>query len=93
MLSLCRIIEPLASRCAKFRFKPLSEEIMSSRITYISNEEGLNLDAEVCIYLNVCLEIVTSTELPSLRDRISFSFFKLCQRYKVYNTYCRLFQL
>ncbi|RZC06989.1 Replication factor C subunit 2 isoform C [Glycine soja] len=41
-----RIIEPLASRCAKFRFKPLSEEIMSSRILYISQEEGLCLDAE-----------------------------------------------
>ncbi|KAH1245386.1 Replication factor C subunit 2 [Glycine soja] len=41
-----KIIEPLASRCAKFRFKPLSEEIMSSRILYISQEEGLCLDAE-----------------------------------------------
>lgn len=61
ILSLRRIIEPLASRCAKFRFKPLSEEIMSIRITYICNEEGLNLDAEVCIYVNVCLEIVIST--------------------------------
>ncbi|XP_047166332.1 replication factor C subunit 4-like [Vigna umbellata] len=42
-----RIIEPLASRCAKFRFKPLSEEIMSSRILYICKEEGLCLDAKV----------------------------------------------
>jgi DNA polymerase III delta prime subunit len=42
-----RIIEPLASRCAKFRFKPLSEEVMSSRIMHICNEEGLNLDAQV----------------------------------------------
>ncbi|KAJ7957470.1 Replication factor C subunit [Quillaja saponaria] len=41
-----RIIEPLASRCAKFRFKPMSEEIMSSRISYICKEEGLNLDEE-----------------------------------------------
>ncbi|KAF2296695.1 hypothetical protein GH714_001302 [Hevea brasiliensis] len=41
-----RIIEPLASRCAKFRFKPLSEEIVSSRILHICNEEGLSLDAE-----------------------------------------------
>nr|GLL39396.1 replication factor C subunit 2 [Ipomoea trifida] len=41
-----RIIEPLASRCAKFRFKPLTEEIMSSRILHICNEEGLNLDSE-----------------------------------------------
>ena len=44
----CRIIEPLASRCAKFRFKPLPEEIMSNRILHICNEEGLTLDTEVC---------------------------------------------
>nr|GME19749.1 replication factor C subunit 2 [Ipomoea batatas] len=43
---ISRIIEPLASRCAKFRFKPLTEEIMSSRILHICNEEGLNLDSE-----------------------------------------------
>ncbi|CAI0393209.1 unnamed protein product, partial [Linum tenue] len=44
--NLCRIIEPLASRCAKFRFKPLSEEIMSSRILHICKEEGIYLDDE-----------------------------------------------
>ncbi|KAK2451758.1 Subunit of heteropentameric Replication factor C (RF-C) [Trifolium repens] len=43
---ISRIIEPLASRCAKFRFKPLTEEIMSNRILYICNEEGIHLDAE-----------------------------------------------
>lgn len=43
---ISRIIEPLASRCAKFRFKPLTEEIMSSRIVYICKEEGIYLDAE-----------------------------------------------
>ncbi|GKU98478.1 hypothetical protein SLEP1_g11482 [Rubroshorea leprosula] len=43
---ISRIIEPLASRCAKFRFKPLSEEIMTSRILHICKEEGLSLDSE-----------------------------------------------
>ncbi|XP_039121926.1 replication factor C subunit 2 isoform X2 [Dioscorea cayenensis subsp. rotundata] len=43
---ISRIIEPLASRCAKFRFKPLSDEIMSSRILHICREEGLDLDSE-----------------------------------------------
>lgn len=30
-----RIIEPLASRCAKFRFRPLHGGIMSARISHI----------------------------------------------------------
>ena len=30
-----RIIEPLASRCAKFRFKPLHGGIMAARISHI----------------------------------------------------------
>ncbi|XP_068648492.1 replication factor C subunit 2 [Aristolochia californica] len=49
---ISRIIEPLASRCAKFRFKPLSEEIMSSRIIHICKEEGLNVDAEALTTLS-----------------------------------------
>mmetsp|Transcript_9382 Transcript_9382/g.20321 ORF Transcript_9382/g.20321 Transcript_9382/m.20321 type:complete len:392 (-) Transcript_9382:264-1439(-) len=34
-----RIIEPLASRCAKFRFAPLPVESMRQRIEYIANVE------------------------------------------------------
>lgn len=40
-----RIIEPLASRCAKFRFKPLQGEVIYGRIEYICNEEGVELGA------------------------------------------------
>ncbi|KAK4775631.1 hypothetical protein SAY87_023592 [Trapa incisa] len=50
---ISRIIEPLASRCAKFRFKPLPQEVMGSRISYICKEEGLNLDDEVLSTLSV----------------------------------------
>lgn len=35
-----RIIEPLASRCAKFRFAPLPVKSMRDRILYIADEEG-----------------------------------------------------
>nr|KYP69951.1 Replication factor C subunit 4 [Cajanus cajan] len=60
-----RIIEPLASRCAKFRFKPLSEEIMSSRISYICKEEGLFLDAEA-------LSTLSSISHGDLRRAITY---------------------
>jgi len=38
-----RIIEPLASRCAKFRFKPLPVDSMVQRINYIAEQEGVQL--------------------------------------------------
>lgn len=36
-----RIIEPLASRCAKFRFKPLQGSVINERINYIAQGEGV----------------------------------------------------
>ena len=42
-----RIIEPLASRCVKFRFKPLSAETMKSRLVEISNAEKFDVKDEV----------------------------------------------
>uniref|UniRef100_A0A2N9FCL1 AAA+ ATPase domain-containing protein n=1 Tax=Fagus sylvatica TaxID=28930 RepID=A0A2N9FCL1_FAGSY len=59
------IIEPLASRCAKFRFKPLSEEIMTTRILHICKEEGLNLDAEA-------LSTLSSISQGDLRRAITY---------------------
>ena len=38
-----RVIEPLASRCAKFRFKPLPVASMIERITFIAEKENVNL--------------------------------------------------
>ncbi|GLC45520.1 Subunit of heteropentameric Replication factor C (RF-C) [Pleodorina starrii] len=38
-----RIIEPLASRCAKFRFKPLQPAVMAGRIEHICEREGVTL--------------------------------------------------
>ncbi|KAL2497185.1 Replication factor C subunit 4 [Abeliophyllum distichum] len=62
---ISRIIEPLASRCAKFRFKPLTEEIMSSRILYICKEEGLHLDSEA-------LSTLSSISQGDLRRAITY---------------------
>lgn len=41
---ITRIIDPLASRCSKFRFKLLNNENSLNRLKYIANEEQLNLD-------------------------------------------------
>ncbi|KAK3029177.1 hypothetical protein RJ639_038729 [Escallonia herrerae] len=62
---ISRIIEPLASRCAKFRFKPLSEDIMTSRILHICREEGLNLDSEA-------LSTLSSISQGDLRRAITY---------------------
>ncbi|KAL6260273.1 hypothetical protein P5V15_007805 [Pogonomyrmex californicus] len=44
---LSRIIKPIASRCTKFRFKPLSDEKSIARLEYICNEENLKADKNV----------------------------------------------
>ena len=38
---ISRIIEPLASRCAKFRFKPMHGDIIAERIQHICSSEAL----------------------------------------------------
>jgi hypothetical protein len=42
-----RIIEPLASRCSKFRFRPLAQVSSQARIEMIAEAEGVNADAGV----------------------------------------------
>ena len=42
-----RIIDPLASRCSKFRFKPLDEENARTRLELIAKEEGVEYEEGV----------------------------------------------
>lgn len=41
-----RIIEPLTSRCSKFRFKPLSVETIQARLQEICQKEDINITEE-----------------------------------------------
>lgn len=43
----CRIIEPLASRCSKFRFKPLDTSSTSARLQHIATEESVQVTPAV----------------------------------------------
>ena len=38
-----RIIDPILSRCAVFRFPPMPKELMSDRLMYIAKREGIEL--------------------------------------------------
>lgn len=42
ILPNCRIIEPLASRCAKFRFKPLNLETQLARVQLVREAENVS---------------------------------------------------
>ncbi len=42
-----RIIDPLASRCSKFRFKSLDEQSALSRLEYICDKESVGVDTDI----------------------------------------------
>ena len=44
---ISRIIEPITSRCSKFRFKPLSKEILEQRLDFICKQENIACDRDV----------------------------------------------
>ncbi|ORX35260.1 putative DNA replication factor [Kockovaella imperatae] len=60
-----RIIEPLASRCSKFRFRPLDSTSSQSRIEMIANAEGVNVDSGV-------LELILQLADGDLRKAITY---------------------
>ena len=59
-INFSRIIEPLTSRCSKFRFKPLAVDILRERLQHIANKENVTCSDEVycrCIQSLSCLPL------------------------------------
>lgn len=42
-----QIIEPIASRCMKFRFLPISNKLMNEKLKYIANKENIDISEEI----------------------------------------------
>jgi len=53
---ISRIIEPLTSRCSKFRFKPLSNDIIKKRLNFIATNEKISVDDQAMDTLIECSE-------------------------------------
>lgn len=60
-----RIIEPLASRCSKFRFTPLDSASSSSRLSYIAKAEHIDVPPSV-------IDTLISTSSGDLRRAITY---------------------
>ena len=65
MCCLPRIIEPLASRCSKFRFKPLDTSSTSARLVQIALSEQVQVTDEV-------VSALVSTSAGDLRRSITY---------------------
>ncbi|XP_028650436.1 replication factor C subunit 4 [Erpetoichthys calabaricus] len=60
-----RIIEPLTSRCSKFRFKPLSDTVQEERLLDICQKEGLH-------YTQEAIKALVQVSEGDLRKAITF---------------------
>ncbi|MEE2812041.1 MAG: replication factor C small subunit [Candidatus Thermoplasmatota archaeon] len=59
-----KIIEPIQSRCAVFRFRPLADDQVREQIIAVANAEGVKLDDEAC-------EAIVHVSLGDLRRAIT----------------------
>lgn len=65
-----RIIEPVASRCAKFRFRSLEPDVMLARLRYISDQEELKVSDDVLLGAHTDDRplLILATELSKLSE-------------------------
>ncbi|XP_036354735.1 replication factor C subunit 4-like [Octopus sinensis] len=67
------IIEPIKSRCAKFRFKPLPRPLMVARLSQIASEEHVLVDPEVWVFIiRQALEKLVEISAGDLRKAINY---------------------
>ena len=57
---ISRIIEPLASRCAKFRFKPMHGDIIAERIKHICSSETFKCYS-VLATMQACMPLLSTS--------------------------------
>jgi replication factor C subunit 2/4 len=74
---ITRIIEPLTSRCAKFRFKPVVLESLTGRITHICKEEGVEMEGEAMSALAMVAKGDMRKAITLLQSAARFNSFKL----------------
>lgn len=46
---ISRIIDPIVSRCSKFRFKPLQQDLVMEKLATICNSENISLENDVVL--------------------------------------------
>ena len=70
-----KIIEPIQSRCAVFRFRPLEDDQMRSQILHVAEQEGLKIeeeasDAIVHISLGDLRKAITALQVAAGMDNV-----------------------
>ncbi|EUB61011.1 Replication factor C subunit 4 [Echinococcus granulosus] len=68
-----RIIGPITSRCAKFRFKPLDSEVARSRLRYIADAENIAISDATLDHLLVLCEGDLRQGITFLQSALRFA--------------------
>jgi len=68
-----RIIPPIQSRCAVFRFNPLTADVVDARIKWVAEKEGVTLQPDALAAINYSAEGDLRTAINTLQSAASIS--------------------